>query len=157
MSKYCSYKVDPLVTSSRFVATIIKRYFYRPIGLDMYDVSVLSLNRDGYDFSLYLKGKFKNLHQQSKKKSRLYINFSNDETQTQKPNRFDHKRYKGRQILNFEFVFTVNNGECNARWSMSFCLSTCIDNLLAMNQTKYLIRPTIMIITITKIKNKTRK
>ena len=40
---------------------------------------------------------------------------------------------------------------------MSFCLSTCMDNLLAMNRTKYLIRPTIMIITITKIKNKTRK
>ena len=157
MSKYCSYKVDPLVTSSRFVATIIKRYSHRPIGLDIYDVSVLSLNRVGYDFSLYLKGKFKNLHQQSKKKSRLYINFSDYETQTRKPNRFNHKRYKGRRILNFEFVFTVNNGECNARWSMSFCLSTCMDNLLAMNRTKYLIRPTIMIITITKIKNKTRK
>ena len=157
MSKYCSYKVDPLVTSSRFVATIIKRYSYRPIGLDIYDVSVLSLNRVGYDFSLYLKGKFKNLHQQSKKKSRLYINFSDYETQTRKPNRFNHKRYKGRRILNFEFVFTVNNRECNARWSMSFCLSTCMDNSLAMNQTKYLIRPTIMIITITKIKNETRK
>ena len=61
MSKYCSYKVDPLVTSSRFVATIIKRYSHRPIGLDIYDVSVLSLNRVGYDFSLYLKDKFKNL------------------------------------------------------------------------------------------------
>ena len=40
---------------------------------------------------------------------------------------------------------------------MSFCLFTCIDNLLDMNQTKYLIRPIIMIITIISIKNKTRK
>ena len=40
---------------------------------------------------------------------------------------------------------------------MSFCLLTCMDNLLGMNQTKYLIRPIIMIITVIKIKNKTRK
>ena len=50
---------------------------------------------------------------------------------------------------------------------MSFCLSTHMDNLLGMNQTKYLIRPTIItiiiiiiiiiIITITRIKKKTRK
>ena len=33
----------------------------------------------------------------------------------------------------------------------------CMDNLLGMNQTKYLIRPIIMIITIIKIKNKSRK
>ena len=35
---------------------------------------------------------------------------------------------------------------------MSFCLSTRIDNLLGMNQTRYLIRPIIMIITIIRIK-----
>ena len=40
---------------------------------------------------------------------------------------------------------------------MSFCLSTHMDNLLGMNQTKYLIRPIITIIAIIKIKNKTRK
>ena len=41
---------------------------------------------------------------------------------------------------------------------MSFCLSTHMDNLLGMNQTKYLIRPIIIvIITITRIKKKTRK
>ena len=32
-----------------------------------------------------------------------------------------------------------------------------MDNLLGMNQTKYLIRPIITIITIIKIKNETRK
>ena len=96
-------------------------------------------------------------------KSRTYINFGNDETQAQKslipmqkPNRFDYKRYKVKRILKFEFIFTINNGDCDARWSMSFCLLTCMDNLLGMNQTKYLIRP-IMIITIIKIKNKARK
>ena len=96
-------------------------------------------------------------------KSRTYINFGNDETQAQKslipiqkPNRFDYKHYKGRRILKFEFIFTINNGDCDARWSMSFCLLTCMDNLLGMNQTKYLIRP-IMIIAIIKIRNKARK
>ena len=34
---------------------------------------------------------------------------------TQKPNRFAHKRYKGKWILKFEFVFTINNGDCDAR------------------------------------------
>ena len=38
---------------------------------------------------------------------------------------------------------------------MSFCLPTCMDNLLGMNQTKYLIRPIIMIIAIRRRKNKT--
>ena len=97
-------------------------------------------------------------------KSRTYINFGNDETQAQKslipiqkPNRFDYKRYKVKRILKFEFIFTINNGDCDARWSMSFCLLTCMDNLLGMNQTKYLIRPIIMIIAIIRIKNKTRK
>ena len=89
---------------------------------------------------------------------------SNDETQTQKSlirtqkaNRFDHKRYKGRRNLKFDFVSTINNGDCDARWSMLFCLSTRMNNLLGMNQTKYLISPIIMIITIIRIKNKTRK
>ena len=97
-------------------------------------------------------------------KSSTYINYGNDETQTQKsliltqkPNRFDLKRYKGKRIPKFEFVFTINNGDCDARWLMSFCLSTFMDSLLDMNQTKYLIRPIIMIITIRRIKNKTRK
>ena len=65
-------------------------------------------------FSVILKDVFKNLHYQSKKKSRTYINFGNDETQaqkslipTQKPNRFDYKRYKGKRILKFEFVCTI--------------------------------------------------
>ena len=40
---------------------------------------------------------------------------------------------------------------------MSFCLLTCMDNLLGMNQTKYLIRPIIMIITIIRMRNKSRK
>ena len=42
---------------------------------------------------------------------------------------------------------------------MLFCLSTNMDNLLGMNQTKYLIRPIIIIIiiTITRVKKKTRK
>ena len=104
------------------------------------------------------------MHDQSKKKSRTYISFGDDKTQAQKSwiptknlNHFDHKRYKGRQILRFEFVFTINNGDCDARRSMSFCLHTCMYNLLGMNQTKYLIRPIIMIITIIRIKNKTRK
>ena len=97
-------------------------------------------------------------------KSRTYINFSNDETQARKswiptknPNHFYHKRYKGRQILKFEFVVTINNRDCDARQSMSLCLHTCMYNLLGFNQTKYLIRPIIMIITIIRIKNKTRK
>ena len=51
----------------------------------------------------------------------------------------------------------MNNGDCDERWSMSFCLSTRMNNLLGMNQTKYLIRPIIMIITIIGIKGKTRK
>ena len=101
------------------------------------------------------------MHEQSKKKLGTCINYGNNETQTQKsliptqkPNRFDHKRHKGRRILKFEFVFNINNGDCDARWSMSFCLST---GLLDMNQTKYLIRPVIMIMTIIRIKAKTRK
>ena len=76
---------------------------------------------------------------------------------TQKPNPFDHKRYKGRRILKFEFVFTIYNRDCDARWSMSFCLPARMDNLLGMNQTKYLIRPIIMTITIIRIKNRIRK
>ena len=40
---------------------------------------------------------------------------------------------------------------------MSFCLLTCMDNLLGMNQTKYLIRPIIMIITIIRMRNNSRK
>ena len=40
---------------------------------------------------------------------------------------------------------------------MSFCLSTRMNNLLGIHQTKYLIKPIIMIITIIKIKNKIRK
>ena len=57
-----------------------------------------------------------------------------------------------RGILNFEFVFTINNGDCDGRWSMSFCLGTPMDNLIAMNQTKYLARPAILITTILRIK-----
>ena len=53
---------------------------------------------------------------------------------TQKPNRFDHKHYKGRRILKFEFAFTTNNGDLDARWSMSFCLSTRMDSLLESDQ-----------------------
>ena len=40
---------------------------------------------------------------------------------------------------------------------MSFCLSTRMNNLLGINQNKYLIKPIIMIITVIKIKNKIRK
>ena len=42
---------------------------------------------------------------------------------------------------------------------MSFFLPIYMDNLLAMNQTKYLIRPIIMLIIIIRrrIKSKTRK
>ena len=40
MSKYHSYKIDQLVTSLRFIATIS----HRQIGLDISDVSVLPLN-----------------------------------------------------------------------------------------------------------------
>ena len=40
---------------------------------------------------------------------------------------------------------------------MSFCLLTRMDNLLGMNQAKYLIRPIVMIIAIIRIKNKARK
>ena len=40
---------------------------------------------------------------------------------------------------------------------MSFCLSTRMNNLLGINQTKYLMKPITMIITIIKIKNKIRK
>ena len=119
-------------------------------------------------FPRYLKGMFKNWHQQSKKKSSTYINYGNEETQTQKSlipthrsliptqttDRFQHKCYKGRWILKLEFVFTINNGDCDARWSMSFCFPKRMDNLRGMNQTKYLIKPTIMIITILRIKNK---
>ena len=72
---------------------------------------------------------------------------------------FNHKRYKGRRILNFAFVFTINNGDYDEWWSMSFYLPTCMDNLLGINQTKYLIRPMIIIIIIIIIiiKNKNRK
>ena len=76
---------------------------------------------------------------------------------TQKPNHVDYKRYKGKRILKFEFVCTINNGDCDTRWFMSFCLLTCMGNLLGMIQTKYLIRPITTIITIMEIKNKTRK
>ena len=110
------------------------------------------------------KRHLQNLQQQSKQKSGTCIRFGNDETQaqkylisTQKPNDFDHKHYKGRRILKFEFVFTINNGNCDASQSRSFCLPTWKDNLLGMNQTKCLIRPIIMIITIIRIKIKTRK
>ena len=101
------------------------------------------------------------MHWQSKKKSRTYINFGNAETQaqkslipTQKPNRVDYKRYKGKRILKFGFICTINNGDYDAKWSMSVCLLTCMDNLL---QTKHLIRPITMIIAIIKTKYKTRK
>ena len=40
---------------------------------------------------------------------------------------------------------------------MSFCLLTRMDNLLGMNQAKYLIRPIVMIIAIIRIKKKARK
>ena len=83
---------------------------------------------------------FINLRQQSKKNSKTNINFGNDETQThksliptQKHNRFGHKHFKGRQVLKFEIVFTINDGDCDAKWSMSFCLSVRMDNLLGMN------------------------
>ena len=99
------------------------------------------------------------MHWQSKKKSRTYINFGNDENQaqkslipTRKPDSFDYKRYKGKGILKFEFASAINNGNCGARWSMSICLLRCMDNLLGMNQTQYLIRPIVMIITIIRIK-----
>ena len=49
---------------------------------------------------------------------------------TQKPTRLDHKHYKERQILKFEFVFTINNGDCDARWSIPFYLPTRVDSLL---------------------------
>ena len=39
---------------------------------------------------------------------------------------------------------------------MSFCLSTRMDNLLSINQTKYVIRQIIMIITLTRIENKVK-
>ena len=74
------------------------------------------------------------------------MNYGNDDTQTQKsliptrkPNRIDHKGYKDRRILKFEFVFTISNGNCDARLSISFCLSTRKDSFFDMNQTKYLI------------------
>ena len=53
---------------------------------------------------------------------------------TEKPNCFDHKHYKGRPILQSEFVFTVNNGDLDARWSTPFCLSTRMDGLLKSDQ-----------------------
>ena len=59
------------------------------------------------------------------KKPRTYIHFGNDKNQaqkslipTQKPNFFDYKHYKGKQILKFGFVCTRNNGDCGSRWSM---------------------------------------
>ena len=65
-----------------------------------------------------------------KKKSGTYIN---NEVQTQKYlipkqklNRFDHKSYKWRWILKFEFVFIINNRDCDTMWTMSFCFSTRI-------------------------------
>ena len=61
------------------------------------------------------------------------------------------------RILKFEFVYNVNNGDCDARSSMSFCLSTRINSLIGINQTKYLIRTMIMIITIITTKSKTRR
>ena len=65
---------------------------------------------------------------------RTYINFGNDETHaqkslipTQKPNCFDQKHYKGRWTLKFEFVFTINNGDCDARCQCHFvCLHVWI-------------------------------
>ena len=76
---------------------------------------------------------------------------------TRKPNLFDHKGCKGRRILKFEFVFTIMNGDSDARSSMSFYFPTRMDNSLDMNQTKYLTRLIIMIITIIRIENKTRE
>ena len=51
--------------------------------------------------------------------------------------------------LKFEFVFTINNEDCDTSWSMS--MSTCMDNLLGI------IRPIIMMTTIIRIKNKARR
>ena len=76
------------------------------------------------EFSRYLKDIFKNLHLQGKTKSGTCINYGNSETHTliptQKPNPFGHKRYKGRRILKFEFVFTLNNGDCQVVNVISF-------------------------------------
>ena len=73
------------------------------------------------------------------KEVRTYINFGNDEAQaqkslipTQKPNRFDYKRYKVKRVRKFEFVCTISNGDCDARWSMSFCSLTYMYNLLGI-------------------------
>ena len=45
MPKYHPYKVDQPVPSSKiYCYDILKRYSYRQIGLDILDVSVLSLN-----------------------------------------------------------------------------------------------------------------
>ena len=53
--------------------------------------------------------------------------------------------------------FTTNNGERDATLSMSFYLLTYMDNLRGTNQTRYLIRPIIIIKAIIRVKNKTRK
>ena len=53
--------------------------------------------------------------------------------------------------------FTTNNGERDATLLMSFYLLTYMDNLRGTNQTKYLIRPIIIIKAIIRVKNKTRK
>ena len=137
ISKYHPYKVDQMMTSSKFVTTIYQEIF-------------LQTNRTRYPrhfsfaselcclckgLSKSLKDILKILHQQSKEKFRTYINFGNDETQaqkslisSQKSNRSDYKRYNGKQILKFEFVCTMNKGDCDARWSMSlfFCLHVWI-------------------------------
>ena len=39
-----------------------------------------------------------------------------------------------RRILKFKFFFTINNGGLDARWLMSFFLSTRMDTLLESDQ-----------------------
>ena len=53
---------------------------------------------------------------------------------------------------NLELVFVINNVDCDMGWPISFCLSICMDNLLGLNQTKYVISHLILIITIIGIK-----
>ena len=129
MSKYHPYKVNKLLASSRFIATISERdilhtNWTRHIRCFSFVFEMCCLTKN-------IKDIFKNLHQQSKNKSSTFINYGNDETKTQKslipkekPKHFDHTSYKERRILKFRFVFAINNKDCNARWSISFCLST---------------------------------
>ena len=133
--KISPYKVDQLMTSSRCCDNILRDILIDKLDQIYQTFSfVFELCCLCKGFSIFLKDIFKNLHQQSKKKSRTYINFGNDETQaqkflipTQKPNRFDHKRCKGRRILKFKFVFTINNGECDVRFQCHFvCLHVWI-------------------------------